>query len=246
MNGYAVVVLAVSPGIFWLWYFYVKDKLEPEPKHLIAKTYFLGVVSAIPAVILEWPFGGLFLTVIAAPIIEEYVKFFVVRWYVYPKAEFDEPMDGIVYAAAAALGFASIENVFYLFGAYNYPGENISPSVSVLTLFAARGLLSVPGHVLDSAMWGYGLGLAKFAKEEDKTRFIRNGLLLGMALHGLFNFLASFNTWLSFGILIVFYLGCWWLVRRRIASALSSSPFGGGLRISPSSIEVQGEEGKDE
>ena len=114
MDTLTILALGLAPGIFWLWYFYRKDKLEPEPKHLIIKTFFLGMVSAVPAIILETPFKGLLLTVIAAPVIEEYLKYFVVRRTIYNHAEFDEPMDGIIYAAAAALGFASAENTLYL------------------------------------------------------------------------------------------------------------------------------------
>lgn len=65
MDMPTILVLGLAPGIFWFWYFYKKDKLEPEPKHFIIKTFFLGMVSAVPAVVLEIPFKGFLLTVIA-------------------------------------------------------------------------------------------------------------------------------------------------------------------------------------
>ena len=46
--------------------------------------------------------------------VEEFSKFAVVRLKAYRSLYFDEPMDGLVYAAAASLGFASLENVLYV------------------------------------------------------------------------------------------------------------------------------------
>ena len=43
------------------------------------------------------------------------MKYLVLRWYNYPHDEFDEPYDGIMYAVAASLGFAAIENVMYVY-----------------------------------------------------------------------------------------------------------------------------------
>ena len=72
MNISIIFALAFLPGVFWLWYFYKKDKFEPEPKRLIVKTFFWGMAGIIPAFIFEIPFSGtgMVLTVIAAPIID--------------------------------------------------------------------------------------------------------------------------------------------------------------------------------
>ncbi len=231
MNTPTILVLGLAPGIFWLWYFYRKDKLEPEPKHLIIKTFFLGMVSAVPSVVLEIPFKGFLLTVIAAPIIEEYVKYFVVRRTIYNHAEFDEPMDGIVYAAAAALGFASAENALYLLAANASPQSlqitlgAASVSGTVLTVFVLRALLSVPGHVLFSSLWGYALGRAKFSEAGSRRKIIVKGLSLAMLLHGLFNYLAITGPVFSLGML-VFLFFAWRMVHRKIAGALADSPHG--------------------
>ena len=246
MDTPTIVALGLAPGIFWLWYFYRKDKLEPEPKHLIIKTFFLGMVSAFPAYFLESPFKGLLLTVIAAPIIEEYLKYFVVRRTIFNHAEFDEPMDGIVYAAAAALGFASAENALYLLTASAAPQSfqitmgSTSASGAVWTVFVLRALLSVPGHVLFSSAWGYALGRAKFSEEGSRRKLIVKGLSLAMLMHGLFNFLASTGPVFSLGMLVFLFVA-WRMVHRRIAAALADSPHGS----SPSGADRSGaDEGK--
>lgn len=231
MNVFVVLTLAIAPGLFWLWFFYKKDKLEPEPRHLIVQTFFWGVFLAIPVLMVQIPImvftsSMVVLAVIVAPITEELGKYLVVRWGVYNHIEFDEPVDGIVYAAAAALGFASIENVFYLLGSYYAPTEiadGVSASSAVLTLFVIRGLLSVPGHALWASLWGYALGVAKFSPPDKARGLIRNGLLLSMFSHGLFNGLLVIFPPLALGVLILIPLG-WRMTFRRIATALAASP----------------------
>ncbi len=213
-----IVVLALAPGIFWLWYVYQRDKLEPEPRSLIVKTFLWGLASALPAALLEVPFfwSEFFLIVVAAPVIEEYAKYFAVSRTVYRRIDFSEPMDGIVYSAAAALGFASIENLFYLFAAQR---EDLLTPV-----FLGRALFSVPGHVLFSTIWGAALGRAKFVSDPISQKvLIRGGLLAGMAAHGLFNLLAMFELLGAVGLL-VFLFFAWKFFHRRVERTLAESP----------------------
>jgi RsiW-degrading membrane proteinase PrsW (M82 family) len=243
-----IFVIGFAPGVFWLWYFYHRDKLEPEPQHLVLRTFFLGLFVAIPAAIAEFVLSfvlifflfwveklflaqvAAFMTlVIIAPVVEEYFKYLAARTSVYRHADFDEPMDGIVYAAAAALGFASIENVLYLFVAKQEAGW-----LGVEIVFIARALLSVPGHVLFSSIWGAALGRAKFIQDQAVTRRLILGSLLGaMALHGFFNFLAGLSiaaqenaayAWVgAVGILALSVLA-WIRIHRRMKEALKDSP----------------------
>jgi protease PrsW len=150
-----VVTLGFAPGLFWLWYFLKRDKFDPEPLELVRNSFLLGMAAVFPAAVLEGMFQvkSFWVVVAAAPIVEELCKFYAVYWFIYRKADFDEPMDGIIYAAATALGFASVENVFYLLSSIK---DGTVPLVAV-----ARAFLSVPGHALFSIMWGFALGMAK-------------------------------------------------------------------------------------
>ena len=217
--------LGFSPGIFWLWYFYRKDRWEPEPKRYVLRTFLLGAVMAVPASLAEQPlaFSRVALAVVAAPVVEEVFKFAVVRFWVYEKREFDEPADGMVYAAAAALGFASMENPFYLWGAYHESGS-ASPMGSLLTLAAIRALVSVPGHVLFSSTWGYALGWAKFTVHRGVARgLVVRGLVLAILLHAVFNGLALFILPGALGLVVL--MGSMWLAfHRRLYLALARSP----------------------
>jgi len=212
-----ILILGFAPGIFWAWYFYKRDRLEPEPKSTVIKLFFYGILIAIPVAIIEQfiPFDRIFLIIIFAPIIEEFFKFIVVRITVYNYKEFNEPMDGIIYATALALGFASIENVGYIFSALK--------SGNLIQVTILRALLAVPGHALFSSMWGYALGLSKFTKKKS-NRIIYNGLILAMLLHAIYNFFAMGIPFVGFGM-IFFIIIIWKLLNKRINTLLNISPF---------------------
>lgn len=211
-----LIILAFLPGLLWLRYFYRKDQLEPEPKRLIFRMFGVGLLTFFPAAILELPFSRFHypLVFIIAPIVEELCKFLAVRQLVYKNREFDEPMDGIVYAASVALGFASLENLGYLIEALN--------SGVFISTYVLRAILSVPGHVLFSSMWGYTLGLSKFAPTKFRHKMILQGLILSVVVHGVFNFFATISAIFAVGMLgFIFFL--WKMVNQRIRRAFRIS-----------------------
>jgi len=214
-----VIVLGFAPGIIWVCYFYREDTWEPEPKKLIAKMFLYGTIIALPVLFLETPFlfSELLLAVVAAPIIEELFKFVAVRFSVYKNKEFNEPIDGIIYACTAALGFASIENTFYLFSFFN---EGI---IAFTAFFIVRALLSVPAHALFSSMWGYALGIAKY-RVKSKRLIILGGLITAMVLHSLYNFLLTGLLIGAVGML-KFIPFLWLLVHKKIRELLNKSPY---------------------
>lgn len=106
------------------------DRYEKEPKLLLGAAFVWGVVIAGGgAYILNTAFGiGIYAltgsegaaefgtTSIVAPIIEEALKGLavVVVFFLF-RNEFDSVLDGIIYAAVTAMGFAAIENVLYIY-----------------------------------------------------------------------------------------------------------------------------------
>jgi RsiW-degrading membrane proteinase PrsW (M82 family) len=125
-------------------------------------------------------------------------------------------MDGIVYAAAVALGFASVENIGYL--------AHATIKGHLTMVFIIRSIFSVPGHVLFSGLWGYALGMSKFFK----SKTVAGGLGLAIIFHGIFNGLAFLGAVLSallpIVLLIVAVLVFWKIITRRIDEALIVSP----------------------
>ena len=221
-------VLAFAPGIFYLLYFYSKDRMEPEPLHLVIRMFVIGLLAAIPIALIESAFiwaGSFLLIILVAPVIEEYGKYLSVKLSMARHPEFDEPFDGIIYAVAAALGFASIENLGYLATAYQEGTQEL------IWTAAARAFLSVPGHALFSSMWGYALGMSILITDADQKReFILRGLLAGMLFHAAFNFLAfsagAFGIFAALALILGVALA-WRLVKQRIDMALEVSPHQG-------------------
>jgi len=214
------LALGFAPGIYWLWFFYRKDRWEPEPKKLILKSYLLGIVVALVILFLISPFKINFMlsAIIIAPIIEETGKFLVVRLFFYSHKEFDEPIDGIIYASAVALGFASIENAIYLFRI-----NDLSSSM-IYQVLLIRSLLSVPGHALFSSFWGYALAKAKFRSLKNKNLTIFAGLLVGIFFHSVFNLLCYVKIYSN--IALLFLIGFLWIILNlRVDRALDQSKY---------------------
>ncbi len=122
-----IPLLSLLPCVLWLWYFSSRSRYKRTAFGVLGKTFLLGALATIPTLFLNL-FGqsifielfgrtqlshALVLFFVVGPV-EELIKLLVVYLYVYRRPEFDEPLDGVVYSATAALGFAAIENVIYL------------------------------------------------------------------------------------------------------------------------------------
>lgn len=188
-------ILAVVPSIALLFYIYWKDP-QKEPVSQIVKAFFLGVAICIPVGFLETGvnallFGAegkaitLFGTTIEAFFVaalpEEAAKLLIL-WLVLRKNKyFDEHFDGIVYAVAVSLGFATIENIFYVIG-----------SPSWVTVAISRSLLAVPGHYAFAVLMGYYYSLYHFVEPSKKNAFFI--LFMPFLLHGIYDALALSGT----------------------------------------------------
>jgi RsiW-degrading membrane proteinase PrsW (M82 family) len=128
----------------------------------------------------------------------------------------------MVYASAAALGFASAENIGFLYAA---------AKLDALTqTFALRALLSVPAHALFAAMWGYALGIAKCRAVRLRWLVVINGVVTAIVLHGAFNAIAYVGgDPIPLAGMAAFLLLTWLMWRmalRRMRKALDVSPHG--------------------
>jgi RsiW-degrading membrane proteinase PrsW (M82 family) len=159
------LVPAVVPAALALLIVWRTDK-EREPPWLVMTTFALGAVFGGGAFLIEHKaaaFTGLdvrtsmagdagallFLFALVAPM-REAAKV-AATWPAFRSKHFDEPYDGVVYSAAAALGFAALENALLLRG---------DPSKIGLV----RSLFALPAHVFFACAWGYALGRAKQIK----------------------------------------------------------------------------------
>ncbi len=222
MDLWLILTIAFAPGIFWFWYFYNRDKYEPEPLSLVVKMFLLGIVAAGIAFFVENQLilylPAIVFFAFAVPFVEELLKFSMVGLFVYRDHEFDEPMDGIVYATATALGFATLENIIYVI--------DLPTLSSLLFTGSLRAILSVPAHALFAIIWGGSLGIAKFMPDgRRKSTVIAGGLLLAIGVHAVFNFLLE-QQYTGLAILLLLALPVvWWFADKRIQAALLGSKF---------------------
>ncbi len=220
MDLWLILTVGLAPGLFWLWYFYSRDKYEPEPLSPIARMFILGMVAAVIAFLVENQIvsylPGVIFVALAVPLIEELLKFSMVALFVYRDTEFDEPMDGIVYATA--LGFATLENLVYVLDPQSLSSLFVTGSL--------RAILSVPAHALFAVIWGYALGVAKFMPPGSrKSTVIVGGLVLAIGVHATFNFMLE-QQYTGLAILLLLALPLvWWFTDKRIQAALLGSKF---------------------
>lgn len=228
-----LISLAILPVIVLAIFIYRKDKFEKEPLRMLAKAFFFGCLSVIPAILIEQALqlgfffmGGEYMSgfvtgiyngFIVAGCSEELCKLALLALAVWKAPDFNEYFDGIVYATFVALGFAGIENLMYVFRQETF-------EVSLMT-GGVRAILSVPGHFLFAVVMGYYFALAKFNPDKRRQNLFK-AFFYPMLLHGTFDALLMIpeamgedGTWLSavlFPVFIFFDVKLWKVAMRHL------------------------------
>jgi len=185
---FILLALAIAPGLAIAIFIYEKDKLDKEPLHLLVKTFFLGVLTALMATFLQAFLGqllGLSLTnadvtlsfwhALFVGFTEEWCKYIFLILFAFRRKEFNEPFDGITYAVMIAMGFATLENIFYV--------AEGGLEVAILRMFTA-----LPAHATFAVAMGYFVGLAKFKHHYSISIYKLTGLAGATLLHALYDF----------------------------------------------------------
>ncbi|WP_157002526.1 PrsW family intramembrane metalloprotease [Agromyces laixinhei] len=184
----ALVLLAVR----WV------DRWEPEPRWALWFAFLWGAaVSVAIALVVDLGVqlamafaetGGTpdeaLQAVVQAPIVEELAKGVgVLAIFAFSRSHFDGPVDGLVYAATVAAGFAFTENVLY-FGAALAEGG----AQTLGATFVVRGLFSPFAHVLFTVCTGLAIGIgARRGGGVGVVGWFLLGLLGATLLHALWN-----------------------------------------------------------
>jgi RsiW-degrading membrane proteinase PrsW (M82 family) len=175
---------AIVPALLLLWWFYKRD-VNPEPRDVLLKTFARGmliiipviVVAVLPMIVIQTSISNPFVTGLltaftCAALPEEFFKYRVLTRYSARHPAFDEPMDGVVYGAAASLGFAALENVIFVLG----EGWEVA---------IARAVTAVPLHASLGAIMGYYVGQARFTPGWSLPA--SRGYWVAVLLHGLYD-----------------------------------------------------------
>lgn len=202
----ALLLLGISilPVILLLIYIYRQDKYEKEPIGMLLLAFVGGILSIFLDLILVGIVNGIWYSdtvfysaFIEAGFPEELCKFFILFLFFWWNKNFNEYMDGIVYATFVSLGFACLENILYVFDSGFGTG-------------VMRAIISVPGHFLFGVLMGYFFSLAKFDKSNTLIYLILSVLVPGI-VHGLFDWLLMVTDTMGTGgqivILGIFIVG---------------------------------------
>lgn len=196
-------VLAFVPLVLVLLAVRWVDRWEPEPWQALAVAFGWGAsVSVLVALVLN---TGAMMALVAsgassvaadvlgaavvAPVVEESIKALgVLLVLLVWRRHFDGPVDGLVYAATVAAGFAFVENILY-FGSTMASVEGVPGGGSaVVTIFLMRGVMSPFAHLLFTACTGLALGIA--AERSGRWAWVwimPVGLAVAIVLHALWN-----------------------------------------------------------
>lgn len=189
----------------WLWFWLRQDKQSPEPKGLIALSFFAGmavvyfvlplqrlVLSSISSIVPIWDLIALKLSIVpwsetAVKItlwafIEEVAKYSTVFFIAFRSKFFDDPMDAVIYLITAALGFAAMENTLYLL-------KDLSSSgiFDILANGNLRFLGATIVHIVSSALVGIVVALSFYAPRFVKFVTISIAIFSASLLHAYFN-----------------------------------------------------------
>jgi protease PrsW len=182
-------LLALVPVPVYLICVLALDRFEREPPHLLLFAFVWGATGAIVIALSMYGFArsvgapDFFLAYLSAPIFEEGAKALVVLViYARKRTEFDGIVDGIVYAAMAGLGFATMENILYYSDAYLQGYETLHAT------WIVRGLFSPFAHPFFTSATGIGLGIARYARNATaRVAAPAAGFLISIWLHAAWN-----------------------------------------------------------
>ncbi len=182
---WTLIISAIAPALAICGYVIHKDRFDKEPKWLMILAFCFGIFSVFPAAISS-VIGGHYFNISQNPIntaifaflvvalSEEFAKYFFLRYIFFKRKEFNEPMDGIVYAVMIGMGFAAFENILYV----------AQGGVGVALM---RMVTAIPAHAIFAVIMGYYVGLAKFDLTH-RAELMRKGLVYPILLHGAYDF----------------------------------------------------------
>lgn len=207
-----ILSAGIAPGLALLSYFYLRDQYEFEPIKSVFKAFLFGAFLTFPIMFIQHVLmtehvfqGNIFNAFINIALLEEFFKWFILFFVVYQHGDFDEPYDGIVYGVSVSLGFATVENILYLF------------ADGVGTAFG-RALLPVSSHALFGVIMGYYLGKSKFSINRKIKHTLFLSFFIPLLLHGFYDYILLAKTkWIYY--MIPFMLFLWWLALKKVRQA---------------------------
>ena len=187
----STLLITILPSILIILFFVKSDRF-PEPTSEIIKVFFYGIFLCIPAFYINTALNNIYSNMniddalvssfLSAAPVEEVLKFTVLYSLVFKMKDFNEPIDGIVYGVAVSLGFATLENIYYVYVLSDYFGTT-SQGLAILRSFSA-----IPAHGIFGATMGYFFMKYTFIKKENNLALC---MIVPILLHGAYNYSAG-------------------------------------------------------
>lgn len=189
------IVMALIPSALWLTFFYAQDHAEPEPHAYVLGVAALGALLA--AAVGQPLITGVFRTsnwigrdtlteilgsILVVGFTQEFLKYAAVRATVFHSAEFNHRVDGVIYGAAAGIGYATVLNITTMMSSGGINGTELTAgAVRMVVTALAQGALG--------GLVGYFIGAAKFADEP--VWWMPAGVALAATINGLFSWVSG-------------------------------------------------------
>lgn len=213
-----LMIMAVAPGIAIALFIYLIDSKNPAPKSTVIKAVIFGILSFFIAIGI-----GLLLhkytdikqdnfvhqmikALIFVGLVEEASKFLFLRGFLFYDKSFKRPFDGIVYSVIIGMGFASAENILYVF--------NGDGGTAIVRMFTA-----VPAHAVFAVIMGFFIGEAKVFSINENLYSIM-ALFFATLAHGYYDYF----------LFLTFVPGMWWHALAALAIVLIVAQYAFRLR----------------
>ncbi len=193
----------IIPCLFWLIFWLREDSAKPEPVRMILACFVAGMITTIIVFPFEYFVTLLVksdssIAVVLWAVIEESFKLIACYLIALRSKYYDEPIDAVIYMVVIALGFAALENTFFLIGPLS-AGNTLDSVITGNLRFIGSSLL----HTLASGTIGVFIAFGFYKIIKEKEKFLAVGLLCAIILHTLFNFFIlqenGDHTFLVFG-----------------------------------------------
>ena len=200
------LLITIIPSLLIVSFFVFSDKFK-EPKKQIIKIFGYGVIITFIAGWLNYFLINFFSknfgtnaaineSFLSAAFVEEGLKFLVLFYFVYEMKDFNERMDGLVYGICVSLGFATLENIDYVYW------QNIQDFTSY-EIAIWRSFSAIPAHGAFGLIMGYFFMKYSFVQKKNNLLFC---FLFPYLLHGSYNYFLHFNFYISLVIIILAWI----------------------------------------
>jgi RsiW-degrading membrane proteinase PrsW (M82 family) len=196
------------PSLLWLWFWLKEDNKKFEPNGLLILCFIMGMLAVLVVLPVEKYIKSLGLNTDLQTLLwaasEEIVKFLAVIIALY-KLDYRKPICWPIYMVTAAVGFAALENAFFLIKPLSQSQNTVGLLTGQLRYLGATLL-----HTVASGTIGIAAGLSFYMESWKKGLYIFFGLLCAIALHTTFNFFIMKDNGTNLLLLKVF--GSLWVV----------------------------------